>query len=277
MVFNTMAPESMKGALTSLLSPSDREIAGQLPQSPPLNKEHLHFDLIEHIHYSWLTPFLRTLAQSEIRCFLATLSSSMQQGLEKALGFENNLPELTKIAKRALRQILLDTITQGKDLVPFAFVPEHPLNFLLDIPHQTLERLVRFLGLHDLSFEMRQIISTKEMKKIFSSLTSKEGEYLNALILHREPLIFERLFLNRWDGSKEGMAKLLKEKGATRLGHLLWSTSDSFQWYLTHKLEMHTAMLVLKHIEKPSHGRGGEILQNQVSKIISFLTKGEEQ
>lgn len=217
---------------------------------------------------------MRTLSSSEIKAFLAVLTPTQQHGVEKLLGYENDLPELPLLSKLALRRVLLTQVKQSQDLVPFAFLPDHPLNQLLELSSEQCHKLIRFLGLHDLSYEMRQIIATKELKRIFASLTPKEGEYLNKLVLHREPLIFKRLFLEKWKGTKEDMHKLLEERGANRLGHLLYNSSESLKWYLSHHLEMHLGTTVLKFIEKPTHTRSDEILLGQIEKILEFLHVG---
>ncbi|NGX26437.1 MAG: hypothetical protein K940chlam6_00358 [Chlamydiae bacterium] len=276
MVCKGLIPPDRQEALVALLPRDDQVLYQQLPSPMPLKGEHLQWDLLDHIHFTWLAPYLRTLTEGEIRSFLAVLNSMQAHGLEKLLGFENHFPTLPKISRKALRNMLLAYARQNKELVPFAFLPENPLNRLLDLSSDHLAKLIRYLGLHDLSFEMRQIIDTKELKKIFASVSKKEGEYLNALVLHREPLVFQRLFLGKWDGSKEQLHKILEERGANRLGHVLYDASESLTWYLTHALDMHIGNMVLKFIEKPTHARAGEILLGQIDKILHFLKQGGE-
>ena len=275
MVCKGLIPPERQEALISLLPRDDQALFHQLPPPAPFEAEHLKRDLLDHIHFSWLSPYLRTLSEGEIRTFLAVLKAHHAHGLEKALGLGNHLPALGKLAKGALRKILLENILHGKELVPYAFLPDSPLNSLLSLSTTDFLKLIRFLGLHDLSYEMRQIIDTKELKKIFHSLSKKEGEYLNALVLHREPLVFKRLFLKNWDGSKEELHKLLEERGANRLGHALFNASESLTWYITHSLDMHLGNLVLKNIEKPTHARAEEMLLSQIRKIQTLLNTGD--
>ena len=257
-----------KEALTALLSHHDAQVFSALPDPVPLNQEHLKSELLDRVHFSWLAPFLRTLASSEIPLFLGALSKPQSDGLAEILGYGGPLPTLTKVGKQALRQMIHSQLLHNQELVPLAFLPESTYTSLLNLtPHQ-LARLVRFLGLHDLAFEMRQIIATKELKRIFSSLTKKEGDYLNPLLLHREPLVFKRLFLEKWDGTKEHLHKLLDERGLNRLGHAVHEESESCIWYLTHQLDMHQGALLLKHKKKPTHARGDEILKRQVEALF---------
>jgi predicted Zn-dependent protease with MMP-like domain len=277
MVCKGLISPERQGVLVPLLSRDDQVMFQQLPVPTHLTREHLKWDLLQHIHFTWLAPYLRTLAEQEIRLFLAVVSPVQAHGLQSLLGFGNELPSLSKIAKEALRHFLLNQVKQEKELVPFAFLPEHPLNHLLQYTSEQIGKLILYLGLHDLSFEMRQIIDTRELKKIFEKLTKKEGEFLNALMLYREPLIFQRLFLKKWDGSKEKLHKILQERGAHRLGHVLYDASESLTWYLTHALDMHIGATVLKCIEKPSHARAGEILLGQIRKIEAFFKLGDSK
>ncbi|NGX37383.1 MAG: hypothetical protein K1000chlam2_00537 [Chlamydiae bacterium] len=265
----------MQSGLSQLLSSEDQAKLQQVPPLVTLEPELLKWDLLDHIHFSWLAPYLRTLAESEIRLFLSTLAKEQSQGLQKILGFENHFPHLTKTSKSALRKVLYAQVTQNQDLVPIAFLPDHPMNRLLQLSPTVLRKLIRFLGLHDLSFEMRQIISTKELKTIFNALPKHEGGFLGTLMLHQEPLVFKRLFLQKWDGSKENLLKLLDERGLHRLAHVLYRASESLLWYVTHRLEMHQGNILLKYKEKPAHARAEDILTGQVKKILEFLKKGE--
>jgi hypothetical protein len=215
------------------------------------------------------------LTESEIRLFLSCLSHEMSQKLQKLLGFHDEIPHLTEVAKKGLRTLLLSHILQNQELIPVAFLPEHPLNFLIELPHKNFSNLILFLGLHDLSFEMRQIISTAELKKIFSSLSHKEGEYLQTLLLHKEPLVFKRLFLQKWDRTREGMQKILEERGLHRLAHALYSADDNLVRYIAFALDMHKAALFIKYRQKPEHERAESLLQDQIHRLLQFLNVEE--
>lgn len=263
-------PETQAG-LIQLLPQKEQLDLGELPPLMPLKGENIEWDLIDRIHYSWIAPYLRTLTENEIRIFLAALSEPQVRGLEKVLGLRDHLPHLTSTVKTYVRRLLFEMVTQNQELIPYAFLPDHPLNVLLEIPSSTLEKSVNFLGLHDLSFEMKQIISTAELKRIFAALPKREGEYLNTLMLHREPLVFKRLFLEKWDGSKEQLMKILEERGLYRLKLALHGADPSLVWYLTRRLEMHQGTTMLKYEERPTHARAEQILIDQIQKILSFL------
>lgn len=273
--FLDRCPPQMQTELLQLLPQSEQLDIGELPQVRQLQSKNLDWDLVDKIHFSWIAPYLRTLTESEIKLFLAALSKEQVHGLEQALGFGNHLPHLTHLSKSCLRAMLLETVTQNQELVPFAFLPEHPLNFLLEIDEAVFEKVVPFLGLHDLSFEMRQIIATAALKKLFAALPAREGQYLNSLLLHREPLTFKRLFLEKWDGTKEHLMKMIEERGLYRLALALYGAHPSLIWTITRRLNMHLGTSLLKYSEKPAHARTEQIITDQIGKIVSFLSEKE--
>lgn len=271
--FLDRCPAEMQTGLMQLLPQKEQLDLGELPPIMPLRAENLDWDLIDQMHYSWIAPYLRTLTENEIRLFLGALSLPQVHGLEKTLGLADHLPHLKVLCKNYLRSELLQMVTQNQDLVPYAFLPDHPLNYLLEVKQSVLEKMVHFLGLHDLSFEMRQIIATTALKKIFAALPKKEGDYLNTLLLHREPLVFKRLFLEKWDGTKEHLQKIIEERGLYRLSLALYGAHPSLIWYMTRRLNMHQGTSMLKVSEKPTHARAEQILIDQIHKILSFLNE----
>lgn len=273
--FLERCPPHMQEGLIHLMPMQERLALQELPPCVPFEKEKLDFDILDWVHFSWLTPLLRSLAEGEVRLFLSTLSESQAKALSHALGLHNHLPHLSQVANKGLRSLLRQQITQNQELTPFAFIAKHQLNHLLSLSSETLDHLVRFLGLHDLSFEMRQIISAATLKALFACLGKKEADYLNRLMLHREPLVFQRLFLKQWDGSKEELAKRIDERGLHRLSHALYKASTSMRWYLSRKLDIYKGTTFLKFDDKPTHERAQEILTDQILKILSFPKKEE--
>jgi len=270
--FIERCPPDRQHALTLLLPEKEQGALEKLQSGSPEQYEYLGQDLLEDIHFSWISPYLRTLSEKDICLFLAALSPTQAKGLLKILGLDNHLPKLPSLSRPILRTLLLDKLKQNQELTPRAFLPEHSMNRLLGIPQEILPSLIRYLGLHDLSFEMRQIIATVTLKKIFGALPKNEGEFLQRLLLHQEPLIIKRLFLQKWDGTKEHLRKLIEERGLHRLGFALYGANSSLAWYITHRLDMYLGTLLLKYSsEKPPHERAGQILERQIDTILKSL------
>lgn len=255
-------------ALIFLLPNEAQQKLQELGPSSEYNPDLIKREMLDDIHYSWLSPYLRTFSESDIRLFLSALTESQRKGAQKLLGLSNHMPHPFPLAAHYIKQTLLSFVTQNLDLTPRAFLPHSPYNRLLDIPQEGLTDLIRFLGLHDLSFEMRQIIATAKLKQIFAALSKREGDYLQTLLLHKEPLVFQRLFLDKWEGSREQLHQLIDERGVQRLGHALHAESDSLIWMVSHRLDIRNGTLLLKYKEKPAQPRADKILFDQISKIL---------
>jgi len=269
-------PQQVKQSLLLLLPQKAQETLQQLPHPGRFQKEVLSTDFLDKVHFSWLAPYLRTLSKKDLPLFLAALSPWQKEGLQPILGYSNGLPSLEPITRNYLRANLRKTLSQNQTFLPLSCLPNSPLNRLLCIEKQTLPKFLSFLGLHDLSLEMRQIISTKTRKQIYQTLTKDEGDYLNRLTLYQEPLVFKRLFLKNWDGSNEEMRKLLIERGIHRLSHALYFACESLAWYVCRRLDMYLGALILKHKEKPTHAKAEELLHRQIDQILSLLTPSQE-
>lgn len=269
-------PDAFKGALLALLPKAAQERLSELPPPGPFQKKWLHEDFLDQVHPSWLAPYLRTLSQHTVPLFLASLQPWQKEGIQALLGHRNHAPSLQPCTRKYVRTVLRSFLAQNQTLLPPSCLPESSLNPLLLISKEKLSKLLTYLGLHDLSLEMRQIISTSMMKTIFLALSKDEGAYLHRLFLYQEPLVFERLFLNRWDGSQESMHKLLIQRGIDRLAHALYFADPSLVWYICRRLDMHLATLLLKQKEKPSHPRAKEFLDRQIDQILSLLTPSPE-
>jgi hypothetical protein len=231
-------------------------------------------ETIDLIHFSWFAPFLRSLSETDIRLFLSVLSLSQVEGLRRSLRFTNHLPHpnshaLTFLRKRLLQQL----IEENEEILPKDCLPLSPLNPLAEMDHATLAIFIHYFGLHDLAFEMRQIIETARLKRIFQSLPQKSHEYLNFLLSQKEPFLLQRMTLQNWDGKKETLMAQIDKSGILRLGKILYDQDLSLIWYVVHHLEVSIASLVQKFCTPMESSKAKQALMEQAIKILSFIKK----
>lgn len=267
--FLERCPADVQTSLAALLPPSLQIALEEL--SAANITEPAKSDLLAQIHPTWLAPLLRTLSEQEIRFCLSGINGNQGKALKTLLGFSNGLATLKPLARTFIRSFLLGQLTAGTDLLPAEAIPDVPLKSLLDLGPKQLHELILFLGLHDLSIEMHQIIETAKLKKIYSSLPEPQADYLKNLTSQREPLIFKRLFLEEWNGEKETLQKLLEERGLARLGAALWQSDAQLIWHLTHRMDLNLATRLLKACVEPSQPRAQKILHDQINQIQAFI------
>src|SRR5579863_6511340 len=116
---------------------------------------------LSKIHYSWLAPFLRSLPESDIKLFLSPLPPEHIRDLKRSLLLSNTLPIPSPLGKTFLCDTLFAMIAP-EDLLPASFLPEDPLNGLLNLTQEELTSLIDLLSMHDLSIEIRHVIETSK-------------------------------------------------------------------------------------------------------------------
>lgn len=272
-------PAKEREALYHYLNPVERQILEKLPKTygDPLTEQSTAASLLKRIHPSWIAPFLRNLSQKEIGLFLAALDPSQAVLVGKELLFTNSFPTLSPLGKRFFQETLLHYLTaEIEDLLPVAFLPTSSLNFLLEITDDELAHSLDFLGLHDLSIELRQIIEKHQLTKIYEALSPAEMSYLKILLQSQEPVAFTKMGLANWNGDQEKLKLLIRQRGANRLAKALFVQDPSLVWYVLHKLDVEKALTVKKLFASLDNNRAAQILISQIVELFKFTRKEHE-
>ncbi len=194
---------------------------------------------LEKVHWSWFLPTLKTYAARDQRLFLSALDPHAAEQLGEALKQKGPLEEITQTARAYLREQLLHSLIGADERVlPGEFLPASPLNRLLDLSKKELIRLIDILSLYDLCFELRQIVETKILKKIYSFLTEGQRNALKQISPPKEMTSFPRLGLERWDGTEESLRNMLHKRGLARLGIALSGQDADLVWTICHHLDI---------------------------------------
>lgn len=260
---------------SSLLRCISKELLEELQSQPVLSLDQkLDFAPLENelsqIHYSWLTPFLRSLPESEIKLFLSSLSPEQIKGLKQSLLLSNHLPTPSVMGKTYLRKTLFKMIST-EDLVPLSFLPNDPMNEILDLSLEELDSLIDLLSMHDLSIEIRHIIETSKLKEIYGLLTKAQTTFLKTLLHKKEPVSFKRMGLLGWQGDLEALKSMLLQRGINRIAKSLYGKSPSLLWHIAHRLETEKGKLLMKLCTALDHPRAATLLSEQVIELTSAL------
>lgn len=247
-----------KGALERFLPFEQRQIIDTLPDiEEEIQLENFsNANILEKVHWSWFLPAIKLYPESEQKLFLSALNPHSEKNLAKVLTLSIGGSDVTEIGRSFLRKILLDSLTGPKDdLLPINYLPRSPLNRLLKLTKKELTSLIDHLSLYDLAIELRQIVETKILKKIYSLLSEGERMTLKALTGHKESFSLGKLGLERWDGSEELLRTLLHKRGLTRFGAGLSGQDPDFVWYICHQLDIGRGSALYKLcMNEPIHG-----------------------
>lgn len=264
-------PIDEQSSLLALLPNEARKELEQLPSASLPQPNGKIPDPLSHIHPSWLAPFLRTLPKHDLKIFLSALSKAFQEPLMHELGFSEPLPTLSKWGKEFARKCMVSQLLKGAEILFPPFTPSSPIRGLVKMTQPKLLAVMQYLGLYDLSIEVRQIIDKKQLNKILSSLSEEETHFLQGLSQQHDLVVFKRLFLQGWDGKRATLTHLLQERGMQRLAFALYGQDKSLIWIVAHSLEQKMGAQLLKLIVKPREMRVCRTMMEQVGAVITTL------
>jgi hypothetical protein len=268
-----------RSSLVNYLAPIEKQILDKLPKTygNPLRDTETTEQLLQQIHPSWLSPFLRTLSEKDIGFFLAALGAPLSSAVRKELLYAGEIPVVSPLGKEYLQKTLLGYLTaEVEDLLPLAFLPESPLNALLDLKNELLNLSLDFLGLHDLCVEVKQIIEKTKLQKINEALTTHQLNYLKILLQSPEPVAFSKMGLANWNEDPEKLKMLIRQRGANRMAKALYGQDPSLVWHVLHKLDFERAFLVKKLMSPMDNSRAVQILIAQIIEYITYIRQNHE-
>jgi hypothetical protein len=217
--------------------------------------------LLERVHWSWLLPMLESLSLRDQKLLLSALPSHTKENLCRELKIKT-LPkeELSKSFQEFAAQTLTDSLTgEPVELLPVYFLPPTPLSRLLHLDKQKLVQLIDSLALNDLAWELRQIVETKILKKIYSFLSEEEKKSLKKAASIQKPFAVSRLPLEKWNGTEKSFRLLLHKRGLARLGAALSTQHRDFIWYVCHQLDIGRGK-ALEKLSKSESAKGTSLM-----------------
>lgn len=229
-------------------------------------------EVLQQVHYSWLAPLLKSKPALFQPFYLSTLSEEQKKGLTKFLDLPKGLENSSHPLKKYLSHLLYVEFGLNQ-LLPIGFLPSSPFLRLLSLKKSTLVELIDFLGLYDLSEEIRNIVDTKNLKNIYSCLTAKKQQFLRICLHQKERITLPKLNLEKWDGNCSELAKMLHKRGIIRLGKALSGQNPDLISYLTYILDVGRGTLLKKEIEKQEIPTVSQALTTQVFNVLNFLEK----
>ncbi len=219
------------------------------------------------IHYSWIEPLIENLTETDKMLFTGALSKKTQSRLNLS---EKKPFSLSKFATDFIQDTIIDSLLEEEsNFFPSNFLPRTSIYQLLDLSHEQLLNLIDYLGLHDLAFDIKNVLESAKMKKILSILTKKEHTYFDKLTKKKEPLSFSSLHLEKWNGNETDLRGVLHFRGINRLAKAIYGSHTSLLWHLSHKLDTKRASVLQKHYTPIQNEKARLLLTSQVIELAS--------
>lgn len=239
--FLSRQDEAKRERLLSFLSEKEKSRLSQMPLfgQTVTPEDFSNGSMLERVHWSWFLPTLKSYSLTEQELFLAALDESAAKPLSEQIPCKIAKKPLTPIGKAYLRQVLLDSLIGPHDrLIPAGFLPPSPLNNLLKLSKKKLTLLIDLLSMHDVASEVKQIVETKILKKLYSFLSEAQKKFLKQAAAKPEPFSLPKIGLDRWDGTEDSLRHVLHRRGLGRLGIALSGQTPALIWYVCHQLDI---------------------------------------
>jgi len=164
-----------------------------------------------------------------------------------------------------------------KDVLPIEYLPLTDMNELAHFKKNGIVDLIDFLGLYDLSEEVRRIVDKKIVENIYKCLTRKKHQFLRGCLHQKGKLVTQSIRLEHWDGNCQKLAKILHHRGMIRLGYALSGQHPDLLWHITHLLDTGRGEKLSRYYHKEEIPGVTEALKLQVKSIVKFLKKMEKK
>lgn len=214
-------------------------IRENLPTQRPLEKKDWEETFgangwLEPIHYSWFTPFFKSLSKPTQSIYLGLFKGEQKEKLTEEL---HQTPS-------SLSPVLVPYVSHQfktqfipEDLLLTWELPPSELNALLHLSKPQLVHLIGLLGIHDLAAELRLVVDKSILGKIYAALSQEQLHFLHYCL--KQPIKWTppRLHIQKWSGEKTTLLKIVHEKGLMRFGKAISMEHPSLQWHLCHRLD----------------------------------------
>lgn len=267
--FLSRCPPEKMAALEAFLPAEERLILSEIPSFEP-HEETGSSNLLEQVHWSWFLPTLKSYPEKEQILFLRSLGGLIEQNLRRELSLSSEEENISESGRIFMRQILIHSLVGDEEkLLPPDYLPPSSLNALLKCSKNKLISLIEKLSLYDLAHELRQIVETKILKKIYSLLKEEEKKSLKSISAKTEPYPVARIGLDRWDGTEETFRLALHRRGIARLGAALSGQDPDLIWYLCHQLDIGRGTALHKFCAKEAVPGISEWVIRQIDELLS--------
>ncbi len=220
---------------------------------------------LSSIHYSW------------IESLLSHFPEVLQPSVSAAIGLSNKLDKtlenaspISPLAKSFFLTELYRLLDMGSHL-PIEYLPPSPLTRLTEWKKSDIVHLIDYLGLHDLASEIRPIVNSNALKKIYTSLTPKQFHHLKTCLHKKEQLTFPPLKIDLSTIEIKELKQLLHKRGLVRFSRSFSGEHPDLIWHIAHILDIGRGKIFVKEVALSKDKKVTHILQQQLIYLMNFL------
>lgn len=226
-----------------------------------------HQDTLERMHYSWIKPLLQHFPEQLVPLLINSLKYEQALGFKSHLNSEMELPQTIKFFFQNQLYTLIDVIHRQ----PLELLPVTEMTPLAYMDKQDLMNIFDFLGLYDLSSEVRRIVNNAHLKNIYACLTPKQFHYLKFCMHQKEKLITPSLGIDHSKQDCPKLKQLIHRRGLLRLAKAMCGQPKDLVWYIAHVLDTGRGKVLMDHYKENEIPGITSSLKLQLINVMNFL------
>jgi hypothetical protein len=221
-------------------------------------------ELFEKIDDSWYLDKLSTFSKNDLTFFLSLFSPKKRDLLSEKLGITPPFYSFSKDFELYSLNLLFKELFPNDLPLPLSYISNTPLSFLCSGGPEKLHKLAFYLGLFDISMELKSVLKGSILKQIQTTLFQDEVAFCREISEYRHVISLGPLGLAHWNEDSEVLRKVIFERGLYRLSIGLSNSSPDFIWYILHFIHKDIAKRLEKQPKLEIDTKIFEIALNQI-------------
>ncbi len=209
-------------------------------------------ELFGKIDDSWYLDVFSKFSTADLAFYLSLFPQKKGRILSDKLSLELPLYSFSHDFEIYSLNLLFNQIFQSAPPLPLSYLPDFPLSFLMEGNSEKLHKLCFYLGLFDVTSELKSVINGAILKQIEKSLFTDEVTFCREISEFRHILSLGLIGLATWNEDSDLLRKVIFERGLYRLSIALSEATDDFIWYIHHMLNKESAIKILNFSKTPN-------------------------
>lgn len=240
------APENVRSSYMKFLPESTvLEIQTEGVHKHPLKDISLN-ELLATIDESWYIETLSKFSKLDLAFYLSLFPEKKRVSLASKLSCDLPFYSLSKKLELFAANILFNELFPNELPLPLSYLPDSELSFLIQTSSEKLHKLCFYLGLFDISSELKSVINGSILKHIEKALFPDEINFCRELSEFRHILSLGQMGLSGWNEDSDALREVIFKRGLYRLSIGLSDANSDFIWYILHILNKESAHTLQK-------------------------------
>jgi hypothetical protein len=230
-------PEERRATYLGLL-PQDLTSKLQINKNPKEKKQDLSIkELLGKIDESWYLETLSSFSKKDLLFFLSLFPEKIRKKQAERLAIEGPFFSFSKEMELYFANLLFKELFKAEIPLPLSYLQDSPLLFLCSASSEKVNKLIFYLGLFDISAEIKSVLKGSILKSLEKTLFADEVNFCREISEFRHVVTFGQIGLNQWNEESDPLRQVIFERGLYRLSLALTDAQPDLLWHITHSLK----------------------------------------